>query len=107
MVDLYPALKPVCVELRLDAIDSCGRAVGAMHASTARPMACAFGAEPMWYSFAMNDPAVTVIEPGTTVTCIISFINHDGAIQAMHRGASVLFGDGACTRGVIKIISFD
>jgi len=55
----------------------------------------------------MNDPAVPVIEPGTTVTCTISFINHDGAAEALHSGASFLFGDGAATRGVVKILSFD
>lgn len=107
MIASYPNLKPVRVELRLDTVDSCGGAVVAMHASTARPMACAFGVEPMWYGFAMNDPAVPVIEPGTTVTCTISFINHDGAAEALHSGASFLFGDGASTRGVVKILSFD
>lgn len=107
MVEPYPALRPVRVELCLDAVDSCGRTVMALNASTARPMAYAFGVEPMWYGFVLNDPAMPVIEPGATVTCTISFLNHDGAIEALHGGASVLFGDGSSTKGVIKIVSLD
>lgn len=103
----HPDLTPVRVELRLDSVDSCGRAAAALRATTARPMVLAFGPEPIWYGFVLNDPSVDVIEPGTSVKCTISFINHDGATAALHCGASFLFGDGSSTRGVIRIANPD
>jgi hypothetical protein len=74
-----PNLKPVLVELRLDEVDSRGGAVAEMIASTARPMALSISPELMWYSFVLNDRAITRIMPGTRAHCTISFINHDGA----------------------------
>ena len=99
----YPNLKPIRVEIRLDTVDSCGHPVVSMKASTARPMALAFGPEPMWYGFVLNDASASVIESGTSVACAISFINHDDATTALHCGASFLFGDGVSTKGVIRI----
>lgn len=107
MITPYPNLRVVRVELCLDSVDSHGRAVLAMKASTARPMAFAIGPPPMWYGFVLNDQAVSVIEPGTSLTCTISFINHDGATDALQVGASSLFGDGASTKGVIKIVCLE
>lgn len=103
----FPNLRPVHVELRLDSVDSHGRAVAAMNAPTARPMAFTISPQPMWFGFVLNDPSIRVIEPGTAVTCTISFINHDGATEALHVGSSSLFGDGVATRGVIKIVNLD
>jgi len=103
----YPNLKPVLVELRLDEVDSRGRAVAEMIASTARPMARSMSPELMWYSFVLNDRAITRIHPGTRTICTISFINYDGAKEAFPCGTLAAFGDGSSTRGLIRIIRFD
>ena len=61
----YPNLKPVLVELRLDEVDSRGGAAAEMIAATARPIALSISPELMWYSFVLNDRAITRIAPGT------------------------------------------
>lgn len=103
----YPNLKPVLVELRLDEVDSRGGAVAEMLASTARPMALSISPELMWYSFVLNDRAITHIAPGTRAHCTISFVNHDGAKEVFRCGTVAAFGDGSATRGLIRIIRFD
>lgn len=103
----YPNLKPVRVELQLDAVESRGLPVGEMVASTARPMALSLKAEPMWYGFVINDASIESIQSGTKVTCTISFITHESAREAFSAGASVLFGDSVSTKGVIRIIGFE
>jgi len=103
----YPNLKPVRVDLQLDAVDSCGLPVGDMAASSARPMALSLKGEPLWYGFVINDEFIDVVQPGTLASCTISFLNHDGAKEAFCSGASILFGDGASTKGVIRIVSLD
>ncbi len=103
----YPNLKPVLVELRLDEVDSRGDAVAEMIASTARPMAHSMSPELMWYSFVLNDRAITRIRPGTRIHCTISFINYEGANEAFLCGTLAAFGDGSSTRGLIRIIRFD
>ncbi|WP_164117931.1 hypothetical protein [Stenotrophomonas maltophilia] len=103
----YPNLKPVLVELRLDEVDSRGGAVAEMIASTARPMALSISPEVMWYSFALNDRAITRIRPGTRTNCTISFINYEGAKEAFPCGTLAAFGDGSLTKGLIRIIRFD
>ncbi len=103
----YPNLKPVLVELRLDEVDSRGGAVAEMIAATARPMALSISPELMWYSFVLNDRAITRIAPGTRAHCTISFVNHDGAKEVFRCGTVAAFGDGSSTRGLIRIIRFD
>lgn len=103
----YPNLKPVFVELRLDEVDLRGGAVAEMIAPTARPRALSISPEFMWYSFVLNDRAVTRITPGTRAHCTISFINHDGAKEVFPCGTVAAFGDGSSTRGLIRIIRFD
>ncbi|KOF00896.1 hypothetical protein [Stenotrophomonas geniculata] len=103
----YPNLKPVLVELRLDEVDSRGGAVAGMIASTARPMARSMSPELTWYSFVLNDRAITRIRPGTRTNCTISFINHDGSKEAFPCGTLAAFGVGSSKRGLIRIIRFD
>jgi hypothetical protein len=103
----YPNLKPVLVELRLDEVDSRGGVVAEMIASTARPMALSISPELMWYSFVLNDRAITRITPGTRAHCTISFVNHDGAKEVFQCGTVAAFGDGSATKGLIRIIRFD
>jgi hypothetical protein len=103
----YPNLKPVLVELRLDEVDSRGGAVAEMIASTARPMALSISPELMWYSFVLNDRAITRVAPGTRAHCTISFVNHDGAKEVFRCGTVAAFGNGSVTRGLIRIIRFD
>ena len=103
----YPNLKPVLVELRLDEVDSHGGAVAEMIASTARPMALSISPELMWYSFVLNDRTITRITPGTRAHSTISFINHDGAKEALPDGTVAAFGNGSARRGLIRIIRFD
>ena len=103
----YPNLKPVLVELRLDEVDSRGVAAAEMIASTARPMARSMSPEHIWYSFVLNDRAITRLHPGTRINCTISFINYDGAKEAFPCGTVAAFGDGSSTRGLIRIIRFD
>lgn len=100
----YPNLKPVLVELRLDEVDSRAGAVAELIASTARPMALSISPEVMWYSFVLNDRAITRIRPGTRTNCTISFINYEGAKEVFTCGTSAAFGDGSSTRGLIRII---
>jgi len=80
--------------------------VVAMEASTARPMALSLDRKPTWYTFVINDRIVKKISPGQTVSCAISFVNHEDAAVIFHPSASILFGDGVCTRGVIRIVAF-
>jgi len=61
----------------------------------------------MWYGFVIKDSTIDLIEPGKTETCSISFLNHEGAKDVFECGASILFGDGAVTKGVLRILSFD
>ncbi|HFF2829127.1 TPA: hypothetical protein ACGCD9_003044 [Stenotrophomonas maltophilia] len=111
----YPNLKPVLVELRLDEVDSRGGAAAEMIAATARPIALSISPELMWYSFVLNDRAITRIAPGTRARghagtrahCTISFVNHDGAKEVFRCGTVAAFGDGSSTRGLIRIIRFD
>ncbi|AVH92862.1 hypothetical protein AL480_19405 [Stenotrophomonas maltophilia] len=93
--------------MRLDEEDSRGGAVAEMIASTARPMAPSMSPELMWYSFVLNDRAITRIRPGTRTNCTISFVNHDGANEVFPCGTVAAFGDGSSTRGLIRIIRFD
>lgn len=61
----------------------------------------------MWYGFVINDESIKLMQPGTLVSCTISFINHDRAKEAFCSGASIPFGDGASTKGVIRIVRLD
>lgn len=103
----YPNLVSVRAEILLDAVDSKGRDVFEMVEESARPMALAIGQEPVWYGFVMNDESVKRIAPGSFVVCCVSFLNHDGAREVFPVGASILFGDGFSSRGVIRITGFD
>jgi len=100
---LYPAMQPIRAELRLDVVDSSGNPTFEMRPADARPMAVSVRKNNMWFSFCINDTTVVAVLPGTAVTCNISFINHVDAMQEFPRGASVLFGDGVATKGVLRL----
>ncbi|MDY0981729.1 MULTISPECIES: hypothetical protein [Stenotrophomonas] len=100
---LYPAMQPVRAELRLDLVDSSGNPTHEMRPADARPLAVSVRKNHPWFSFCINDTTVGAVLPGTAVTCSISFINHVEAMEEFPRGASVLFGDGAVTKGVLRL----
>lgn len=103
MTVLYPAMLPIRAELRLDVVDSSGNPTFEMRPADARPMAVSVRKNNPWFSFCINDTTVAAVLPGTAVTCNISFINHVDAMGEFPRGASVLFGDGVVTKGVLRL----
>lgn len=74
-----------------------------MRQNNARPMALSRRGGELWYGFVINDSTIDVILPGETVTCVVSFLNHEDAQHAFPRGSSILFGDGVSTRGVLRL----
>lgn len=103
MTIVYPNMVPTRAEIHLDVVDSLGRPVREMRQSNARPMALSRRGSELWYGFVINDSAIDVILPGQTVTCVVSFLNHEDAQHAFPPGASILFGDGVSTRGVLRL----
>lgn len=102
----YP-MRRAFVELRLDEVDSSGKNVSPLDSSNARPSAVSLSPGMVWFGFVLNEAAGRVIQPGEQASCWISFLNHEGAMEAFPPGASFLFGDGVSTRGVINIVAFD
>lgn len=104
MAAAYPNLVPLRAEIHLDTMDSSGEPVRAMLQKHWRPMALSRRDGELWYGFVINDNAVESLLPGQSVTCMVSFLNHEGAQHAFPPGASILFGDGCITKGVLKLI---
>lgn len=80
MTIVFPNMVPARAEIHLDMVDSLGGPVLEMRQNT-----------------------VDVILPGERVACVVSFLNHEDAQHAFPRGASILFGDGVSTRGVLRL----
>ncbi|MGH8039149.1 MAG: hypothetical protein ACREPD_15525 [Stenotrophomonas sp.] len=103
----YPNLTRTQVTVELDVTDSNGQLVHPVDWRISRPMALSIGIQKVWYEFVLNDLHIDRVLPGQSVSCDVSFLDHEGAKMRFHRGASVIFGDGAATKGVIRVISFD
>lgn len=97
----------VLANLRLDKVDSTGNVVLPLDPSSARPSALSFSDGMIWFGFVINDSDIKTLQPGEEVTCWVSLFNHEGALESFPRGASLLFGDGVATRGVVKIFSLE
>ncbi len=107
MAKIYPEAITYLAEIQLDRVDSAGNATVTMHAEIARPMALCRRNGDMWYSFVLNDTSIDPILPGQATTCLVSFVNSEEAREAFPMTASILFGDGAVTKGTLRILSFD
>nr|WP_313225669.1 hypothetical protein [Stenotrophomonas pavanii] len=103
MTIVFPNMVPARAEIHLDMVDSLGGPVLEMRQNSARPMALSRRGGELWYGFVINDSTVDVILPDERVACVVSFLNHEDAQHAFPRGASILFGDGVSTRGVLRL----
>lgn len=90
-------------ELTLDAVDSCGREGRPIEVGNSRLMAQVLHPESIWYGFVVTAADEKDLLPGGTWTVKVAFLDDPGARQAIPRRASVLFGDGVCSRGVLII----
>ncbi|OEY99813.1 hypothetical protein BIY45_14845 [Stenotrophomonas sp. BIIR7] len=84
--------------------DSSGEPVPVMLQKYWRPMALSRRGSELWFGFVINDSSVESISPGQTVQCTVSFLNHEDAQHIFPAGASILFGDGIITKGVLKLL---
>jgi len=100
---LYPAMVPTAAEIHLDVLDSSGGPVRTVMPKIWRPLAISH-LQDLAYGFVINDSTIESILPGETVTCTVSFINHEDAQHVFPRGEPILFGDGVVTRGVLKLL---
>ncbi len=104
MAVVYPNMQPTWAEIHLDVTDSSGEPVQEMLQKYWRPMALSRRGGELWYGFVINDSTVESISPGQSVTCLVSFLNHEDAQHAFPPGASILFGDGVTTKGVLRLV---
>lgn len=104
MAIVYPNMVPKRAEIHLDVTASSGEPVREMLPKYWRPMALCRSKGELWYGFVINDSSVESISPGQSVTCMVSFLNHEDAQNAFPTGASILFGDGFTTRGVMRLV---
>lgn len=95
----------VTVDLTLDLIDSEGKPSNPIIVTYSRLMALRLKAgEPgLWYGFIVSEALVSEIVPGCTARVKLAFLDNDGAMAAFPNNASVLFGDGVASQGVLVI----
>lgn len=101
MAVFYPNMVPTLAEVHLDATDSSGEPVRPMLPKLSRPMAMS-RLHNLWCGFVINDSSVESIPPGQSMTCTVSFLNHQDAHHAVPRGAPFVFGDGFISKGVLR-----
>lgn len=89
--------------LRLDEVDSSGRATLPIEVVSARLMALSLKSKGMWFGFVIKDAETAVISPGSSVFAKIVFLDGPGAREAFRPSSSVLFGDGVDSRGTLVL----
>ena len=89
--------------MRLDEVDSGGGIARPIIVAEARLMALSLKMKNVWYGFVVTYVEKAIIIPGDIVDVRVTFLNDIGARDAFPQRASILIGDGVCSRGVIVL----
>lgn len=93
----------IVADLTLDLFDSNGKPSSPIIVASSRMMALSLKAGGMWFGFVVREARDARITPGSTARVKLAFLDPEGARNALPNNASILFGDGVVSRGVLTL----
>lgn len=94
---------PVAADLTLDLFDSDGKPSKPIIVASSRMMALSLKAGGVWCGFVVCEAADARIVPGCTARVKLAFLDADSARSTLPSNASILFGDGVVSLGVLLL----